>query len=89
MSGTREWSAPLTPWRTVQQRFFKERGLDAEAFARKYGLNEQDVRMVLGEMLPTIYPALCDALAEETGMTPAFFAELNEQYHRHVGGARG
>ncbi len=86
MSEALEWRPPLTPWRLVQQKFFNTKGLDAKAFSCKHGLNERDVRMVLGEMVPDIFPDLCAALAKETGMTPEFFAGLNAQYHEHMSG---
>ncbi|MBP9757323.1 MAG: hypothetical protein KBD06_01870 [Candidatus Pacebacteria bacterium] len=75
-----EWGEPKTPWRVVQQRFFAVHGLDPVPFSKKYGLDENEVRMVLGDVIVTFTPELCAALSEETGMSVEFFHNLNDQY---------
>lgn len=71
-----------TPWRTVQQRFFAEKGLDAAVFSRKHGLDESEVRMIFAELQTTFPPKFSAALARETGVSQEFFKTLSDQYGR-------
>lgn len=83
MKGTRNmprwWK--FTPWKIVRARFLTDEHFHPKLFCRKYGLDAARVARLNEGRQFSFWPALCEALSKETGLSPEFFGNLSRQHH--------